>query len=112
MSEPLSSIHALAEAAVDVVRDALGRVEEAAQRDDDAKWMDLSRRFAVIVTPLRDYLNGVQRGRDLPQTLAQRLDPLLDALDQVGDATLEIGVADHVAALRLLAHEARSSSSR
>ena len=112
MSEATSKVPALVEGAIDVVRDALGRIEEVAQQDDDAKWLDLSRRFAMLVSPLRDYLNGVQLGRDLPQNLAKKLEPLLASLDQVEETVGDAGLTDHVAALRMLVHEARSSSSR
>lgn len=112
MIESAARVPSLAENAVEVVRDALGRIEEAAQQDDDAKWLDLSRRFALVVSPLRDYLNAVQMGRDQPHYLARKLEPLLDSIDEAQDLTHEIGLDDHVAALRMLAREAQASSSR
>ncbi|MBI2077293.1 MAG: hypothetical protein HYT80_02825 [Euryarchaeota archaeon] len=74
------------------VREALAVVEEAAQADDDDAWLDLSRAYALMVAPLRDYLAGHERGRPLPKQLGKRLGDLRAAF---------VAHADHIATLAL-----------
>ncbi|HLE47737.1 MAG TPA: hypothetical protein VI818_05515 [Candidatus Thermoplasmatota archaeon] len=62
------------------VREALALVEEAAQSDDDSGWLDLSRGYALLVAPMREYLTGAERARPLPRQLAKKIGELRSGL--------------------------------
>ena len=90
------------------VREALAVVEEAAQADDDAAWLDLSRAYALLVSPLRDYLSGAQMGRPSPRQLAKRLAELRKGFGGHDARIATLALHPDVAELEALCRDAES----
>lgn len=94
--------------ALEGVRQCLVAIEEAAQTDDDPQLLELSRAYAVLVVPLRDYLTGVQMGRPLPRTLARRLSDLSSVLIDFEEDVNRLGLQPDLTELGKLIRQAET----
>lgn len=96
--------------ALEAVRQCLVAIEESAQTDDDPRLLELSRAYAVLVVPLRDYLTGVQLGRPLPRTLARRLSDLSSVLIDFEEDIERLGLQPDLQELDGLVREAETAA--
>jgi hypothetical protein len=94
---------------LDGVRDSLGRIEEAAQLDEDERLLHVSRHYAGLIGPLRDYLTGASLGRPTPRQLAQRLTEGRARLTEFEDLIVALSLHPDLQELAVLSQEAQSA---
>jgi hypothetical protein len=98
MAESLAELRDLARSTFEAARDALVRIEDAAQAEERPALLALARAYAGLLGPLRDYLAGAQQGRPMPRQLARRLGEHIAAMapqaEEIGSLSLHPDVAE------------------
>lgn len=92
---------ALAEA-----RDALARIEQAAQRGDSPPLHELSRAYARFCLHAREYLSGFATGRVYPRRLARSLDETVQTVAAHSALVRDLGLGLDETSLAKLRDEA------
>ena len=91
-------------------QESLVRLEEAAQADDRPVLHSLSKAYARLLSPLRDYIGSVNMGRASPRQLAWSVSEPSEAIYDFVDDVREFGLQPDAEALTRLVRAAESAT--
>jgi hypothetical protein len=110
VSTTLDDVTKLVRDAFDQAQESLVRLEEAAQAEDRPALHRLSQAYARLLSPLRDFLAGVNMGRALPRQLAKRIAEPSDAIFELVEDVRSLGLLPDGDALTRLIETAETAT--